>query len=852
MPLMTRTDNAVSTWSHWHAAGGVRSSLPVVAVAVLLLALAGCGREVSAPGPDGGGESISAFTRGLERSDGFLTVFSDAEKGKLYLLLPDEPMELLYQSSLAQGVGSNDLSLDRGQLASGLNGSREFPVRDGAALVRFESAGERVLLRRLNTRFRADSEYAAESAAVAEAFADAVLWGFPVVARGDAGMLVDATGFLVRDSHGVQARLRQREQGEFSLDPSRSAADLAATLNFPRNTELEAVLTFAGSNPGEYLKQVMQDPAAFTVRTHHSFIALPEPGFEPRVFHPESGYFPLAHYDYATPITEPVQRRVIARHRLQKKDPDAAISEPVEPIVYYLDPGTPEPVRSALLEGARWWAQAFEAAGYRDAFRVEMLPEGANPLDVRYNVIQWVHRATRGWSYGSAVIDPRTGEIIKGHVTLGSLRVRQDLLIARGMTAPYTDEAAVAEADARVTELALARIRQLSAHEVGHTLGLAHNFAASGQDRASVMDYPHPLMTLGADGSIQLENAYDTGIGAWDRRSITYGYGDFSDAGDESLALRGFIAENRRLGFDFITDPDSREIRDLHPDSHLWDNGENAVDELLRVMELRAHALARFSPSVMPFGQPLSELEELLVPVYHYHRYQAEAAGKSLGGLRFRYALRTPEDSYRNAPVPPAEQQRALDALVSTLAPSFLLLPESIPQQVPPKAYGYVRSRESTASDAGPMLDPASMAEAAAGHTLEILLHPERLARLNLQHAEDPVQFDAAALLDALQVAVLEARHEGRARLVHQRVAATLLDRLRALLRDGRASHEVRAQTYVALRDAARLFHRLRGQRPAYADFYDYQISVIDRWLDSAEDLPAPDVVSPPPGQPIG
>jgi hypothetical protein len=401
----------------------MRRRVQIACLFVLTTLLVACG------GPEpGGGERIREFTAGMQWEDGFVPFYHDSRKGKVYLLLDESNRELLYQESLPWGLGSNDIGLDRGQL-----GNR-------GALVRFEPAGDKVLMRRLNQRYRADSDNPAERRSVEQAFASSVLWGFPVVARDGGQQLVDATEFLLRDSHGVGRRLKSRGEGSYKPDASRSAVYPPRSRAFPRNTELEAVVTLVGSDPGPQLRSVAPDPFSITVHMHHSFIALPEPGFTPRRFHPESGFWAMTYADYAAPIDAPLETRIIPRHRLQKKDPGAELSDPVEPIVYYLDPGTPEPVRSALIEGASWWAQAFAAAGYRDAFRVEMLPEDADPMDVRYNVIQWVHRSTRGWSYGSSVVDPRTGEIIKGHVTLGSLRVRQDLMIARGMTSPFADE----------------------------------------------------------------------------------------------------------------------------------------------------------------------------------------------------------------------------------------------------------------------------------------------------------------------------------------------------------------------------------------------------------------------------
>ena len=578
----------------------------------------------AAPGDDKKTPTIAEKTAGTEKLGGYFNLYWDAKAGKLWLEIDKWGTELLYQTSLPAGIGSNDIGLDRGQLGDG-------------HLVRFDRSGPKVLLVQANMDYRAVSEDADERKAVKDSFAESVLWGFKVEAEDGDRALVDATDFFLRDAHHVTETLRKTKQGSYKLDASRCAMYLPRTKNFPLNTEVEATLTFTGEEPGDWVKQVTPSPEAITVREHHSFVQLPPPGYKPRAYDPRSSFFGISYMDYATPISEPIVKRFAVRHRLEKKDPSAAVSEVVKPIVYYLDRGAPEPIRSALLDGARWWAQAFEAAGFKNAFRVELMPEGADPMDLRYNVIQWIHRSTRGWSYGSGVIDPRTGEMIKGHVSLGSLRVRQDYLIAEGLLAPYEKGKPVSP---KMREMALARLRQLAAHEVGHTLGLEHNYSASTVNRSSVMDYPPPLVTLGADGVPDVSNAYATGIGEWDKVSIAWGYSQFVPGVDEHAALEKILRDAYGHGLRYLTDQDARPAGSSSSLAHLWDSGANAVDELDRLMKVRRAALARFGENNIREGSPQATIEDALVPIYMLHRYQVEAASKLIGGMDYTFALR--------------------------------------------------------------------------------------------------------------------------------------------------------------------------------------------------------------------
>lgn len=668
-------------------------------------------------------ETIQAKTQGLTKYSGYFNFYWDEKAGKIYLEIAKLNQEFLYVNTLPAGVGSNDLGLDRGQIGD-------------SRIVKFIRIGPKIMLVQPNYNFRAVSNNADERRSVEEAFAQSAIWGTTAIAEEGGRVLIDLTPFLLLDSHKLADRLSSSEQGNFSADDSRSAVYLPNTKSFPDNTEFEAMVTLAGKATGTELSSVTPDANSVTVRMHQSFIKLPDAQYKPRKFDPRSGYFDIEYMDFATPIDEPIVKRLLARHRLEKKDPLAAMSEPIKPIIYYVDRGAPEPVRSALMEGAGWWNQAFEAAGYKNAFIVKLLPEDADPMDIRYNIIQWIHRSTRGWSYGSSVIDPRTGEIIKGQVSLGSLRDRQDFLIAEGLVLPYEDGKPVSD---KMLKLALARLRQLAAHEVGHTLGLQHNFATSVKDRSSVMDYPPPVVSLNADGTIDLRNAYKSEIGSYDKRAILYGYQDFASEANEDTALKLIIGETLKQGFLFISDEDARPAGGAHPQAHLWDSGEDAADELNRLMVLRKKVLDNFSAKAIRQDAPMATLEEVLVPMYLIHRYQVEAASKVLGGLNYSFAVKNDGQTITKF-VPAGEQWKAFDALMATLKPDALALPEKLLAMIPPRPPGYPRTRETFKSRTGVTFDPMAAAESAAGTTIYFLLQHERAARLVEYQARDNSQ----------------------------------------------------------------------------------------------------------------
>jgi hypothetical protein len=811
----------------------LRRTLFFVTVSVVLTtALCSAANPESTP-------TIHDRIAGMKAADGLFPTAWDAKSGKLFVEIHKFDQDFLLVGSLPYGLGSNDIGLDRGRLGE-------------ERIVHFTRIGPRVLLVAPNLQYRSSSTNPMEKLAVKQSFAESVLAGFKVEAEEDGAVLIDATDFLLQDSLGAGEQLVETKQGAYKLDKERSAFALENTKNFPLNTEFESIVTFTTDHPAEHslVATVTPDAHAVTLREHYSFVQLPDDGYQPRAFDPRSSFFDTRYRDYSAPLGSSLDVRLIQRHRLIKKDPSAALSEPVKPIVYYVDTGAPEPIRSALVEGASWWNEAFEAAGFKNAFRVEVLPPGADPMDVRYNVIQWVHRSTRGWSMGSTVSDPRTGEIIQGRVTLGSLRGRQDYMIAEALLAPYEKGKPVSS---EMQQMVLARLRQLSAHEVGHTLGLAHNFAASAvAPGTSVMDYPHPWITLDASDKPDLSHAYATGIGTWDKVSIEYGYSQFSAGTDERAALDNILNTAQASGLYFITDEDARPLGGAHPHAHLWDNGPDPAAELNRILKVRAAALARFGEDAIQPDRPMSELEDTLVPLYLLHRYQTEAAAKEIGGLDYRYAVRGDGELVTKI-VDPANQQKALDAVLKTLAPETLTLPESLLRILPPRAFGYPRTRESFEGHTGLTFDPAGAAESAAGLTLTLLFDPQRASRLVEYHARNSANPGLNQVIEAVFQATWKApRATGLAAEIQHVTEASAVEHLLALAANPTASAEARAQARAEALSLRSWLSARSAENPEEKAVRTAAIARIEAFEKNPEKFtPATDVVAPP-GQPIG
>ena len=761
---------------------------------------------------------------------GFFNFTYVPSKDQILLEVDALNKEFLYVNSLSEGIGSNDIGLDRGQL-----GNRR--------IVKFQKAGNKLLLIQPNYKFRATTDNRLEKASIAQAFAKSVLFGFPIISEKAGVYTIDMTPFLKQDAHGVAQRLKSRKQGSYSLDKSRSALTMERTKAFPKNIEMEVLLTFKGQPTGSWVRSVTPTPEAITVGQHHSFIALPDDEYQKRKFDPRAGINALRYYDYATPVAEPTLQEWIVRHRLQKKDPSAAVSEAVEPIIYYLDNGTPEPVRTALLEGGRWWNQAFEAIGYKNAFQVKMLPDDADPLDVRYNVIQWVHRATRGWSYGASVVDPRTGEIIKGHVSLGSLRIRQDYMIALGLTKKPFD-GGVPNPD--ILEMALARIRQLSAHEIGHTLGFAHNFAASTKNRASVMDYPHPTLTL-VDGEISYDNAYAIGIGAWDKVTVAYAYSDFPSDVNTEEALTAILENSIQSGLPFISDQDARPLGGAHPKAHLWDNGVDAVAALENLMQIRQIALQNLGLDHLQTGETYNKLEERLVPLFLLHRYQVEAVSKLIGGLSYAYAVKG-NLSYEVAPVAIQKQEQALQAYLATLEPEQLKLPQQLVSLLPPQAYGNVRGRENFKSKTGVAFDHLQLSQSLAALQLNLLFHPERVNRLVQQAAFDDNQLSLSKVLDQLWLRFfMKNNRDPLSKNIQQLLQYETVNQLAQLYLQKNIYPQATAVTLAFLKKI-----EARGKRSNATVWDQYLTHRIQSLWSHPSSFPTPKPIPLPDGSPIG
>ncbi|MEO8809814.1 MAG: zinc-dependent metalloprotease [Rhodanobacter sp.] len=703
---------------------------------------------------------------------GLIPLHVDAQTGRILVTLPAAQADgvsarFLYATALRTGLGSAPTFLDRGRVGT-------------TQLLAFRRYGKKMAAVFENPRFRA----AGDDTEASRDFVTSIAWmGNIALTLPDGRMVVDLSGFFTTDSLGIAKSLDQsgdtfgvgsaQEAGKgFALDARLSAADPASVKLFPDNLEVDAVQTYRSSSPGAEVANIAPDAGQVSFTVHHSLVRLPAPGFVPRRFDPRMGGFSTQLVRFGTPLGSDVVRDYANRFRLDKVDPGAARSKVRKPIVFYVDRNAPEPIRSALVEGIGWWGKAFDAAGYIDAFQVKVLPPDVDPMDVRYNVVNWVDRATRGWSYGQEIVDPRTGEIVKGMVVIGSLRVRQDIQIFEGLVG--ADKVGKGGPNDPV-QVALERLRQLGAHEVGHTLGFAHNFAASTQDRASVMDYPPPRITL-VDGHPDLTGAYAAGIGRWDMATVNWLYAEPPPGQDAQAAADANAAAAVASGLRYVMDDDARADDTAQPWASLWDDGANPTTELVRLMGVRRVAIDRFGLAALAAGEPVADLRRRFVPIWLLHRYQMVAAAKAIGGVDLHYALNG-GGRESSATVPAQVQRAALDAVLDTLAADQLRVPARLLPLLSAARNGSANRQyriELFAGSDGTPFDPLVAADSAAELSLDALLAPARLARLYTQHATDPKALGVGEVLDRLLAITLPSDTDALSRRIAYRTLVSL------------------------------------------------------------------------------
>ncbi len=791
------------------------------------------------------GAPIAAKTAGLQKIPGFFNLYWDEKEGKLWLEVDKLNREFLYATSVSAGLGSYDIRLDRNQ-----------PSR--TRIVKFERFGPKLFLMQTNLGFRAETKDPDVRLGVEDAFARGTTGGFDIAAEESGKLLVDATRFFLRDACGAQVQLNRGGQSQYAVDPARSAFYLPRTKSFPKNTEIETILTFVSANPEAGVRQVAADPEAVMLREHHSLVQLPDGNFKPRAFDPRADFQITRFMDFGASIDQPIVKRYILRHRLAKKDPRAKISDPVDPIIYYVDRATPEPMRSAVIEGAGWWNAAFEALGYRNAFQVKLLPEGVDPLDIRYNLVSWVNRATRGYAFGGAVSDPRTGEIIKAEIVLDSLHIRQDYLLAQSIIGNFEEGKGNSK---ELMDMSLASIRQIACHEVGHTLGPEHNFAGSANDRSSALDYPAPLVKIKPDGTLDLSDAYVRGIGEWDKVLMDYGYRDFPPEVDEDKELRGILDRAFSKGQIFLASDDvpfaGGVTTNAQPYAARWDNGKDPVDELEHVMKIRSIALVNFSEKRIPPAAPMATLGDVLVPAYLYHRYQIDAASGVLGGQYYNHRLRG--DVQKNPEIVPAvSQRRALGVLLQTIKPEFLEIDKKILNLIPARPAKYGRSPELFPGYTGQTFDPLSAAETAANLSIRMILWPPRASRLVDFHARNKEYPGLAEVVDKLLAATWKSSDKyasssslAEIRRVVDNVALVYLMRLAQ--DEAAASPHARA---IALLKLDELKSWLAGRLSEEKDedfraHFKYGTTQISLFLADPKGFKIPQLLTPPAGGPI-
>ncbi len=771
-----------------------------------------------------------------------LPVRVDRQSGQILITLPPPDADevsgrFLYATMLKSGLGSAQARLDRGLI----DNAEGFGVTH---IIAFRRLGAKVAIQYENPRFRATGSDANVARGAAQSFPVSTVGMANIVSTAaDGAITIDIAPFLASDTMNIGPALGADAKG-WKLDPALSAADPSAVKDFPDNIELEAVQTYSNETPGEIVREIGSDPRHISFTVHHSLVRLPGPGFTVRRFDIRSGTNSTQVYDYGTPLGEDVQYGMANHFRLEKVDPTAAQSRVKKPIIYYIDNTMPEPIRDAVAKGVAWWNQAFEAAGYIDAFQVKILPPGADPADVRYNMVNWTDRLTRGWSYGTGVIDPRTGEIIKGNVVLGALRVRQDVVLFESLLGTAGDNTGGPNDPVRI---ALARMSQLGAHEVGHSLGFVHNFEGSTQDRTSVMDYPFARIAI-KNGKLDLGDAYAQNIGSWDKYTVNWLYGQPAPGVDPDTAARAKADAMVKSGMKFMTDIDGRSADLAVPGDNMWTDGADEAPDLQKIMEVRRIALSHFGPGMLRKGEPLADLKRKFVPLWLLHRYEIDAVGKLVGGMNYTYAL-AGDGTAPPSPVDATRQEAALSAMLDTLSEKELTVP---PALLPLLSSGYngnadVQYDGEIFKTAGAStFDPLVAADVAAQITLETLLAPMRLARIYNQHHADARLPGLEEVLDKLVAATVDVRTDA----VGRRVAYRTIMMLAAAARNEKTPGDVAVIIRDRLKTVTSSLGKVTGQgadarwaRGTAAILADPQL--LQRTLDTAYVPPIP------PGMPI-
>jgi hypothetical protein len=786
--------------------------------------------------------TIAARTAGFERRDGFIPLYLDPRQGKLYAELPRGTTRALFWSSLATGFGSNPVGLDRG--ASGDD-----------QVVRFDRDGDRVMMVFENNTFRTSLDNPAHKRSVDEAFPSSTVASLPVLAEEGSRVLVDVTEIAYRDWNDIGGAMTRLNQGTYAIARDRSSIDREHTKGYPTNTEIDVSLTFATTGrPGGIVGRIVPDGHAFTMRQHLSLLPLPDAGYRPREMDPRVNFSGSTFKDYGQPIQRALEQHWISRHRLERVNPADPRSPIKNPIRYYVDAGIPEPMKQATLDGVRFWTEAFNRAGLTGGFVAEFLPEGADPLDARYNIVQWENRNERGWSVGGSLGDPRTGEILKGMARLDSHRSRTD----------YNIYAAFFGADAAAADTAfvLARVRQVSAHEVGHTLGMAHNYIASINERSSVMDYPAPRMRLTPSGDIDISEAYGKGPGDFDVWAVRWAYGIFP-AATERDSLVAIAAEGLKKGYLYLSDADARPEFASDPRTNLWDDAGSPAEFLQRQTAVRRVGLARFGLRNIRMGEPVATLQERLVPIYFWHRFAINGVTKTLGGMEYANAVRG-DGQTATRPIDGPHQRAALTALLAELQPSELAIPDTILSLLGPRPSGYGGPVNNSNSPVGELIrghtDPA-FDELAAARTLaqmivDGMLQRERAARLVAFATRGPNMLTLGETIDSLVARTWDAsdakaspKHVALRRVTQRAVA----DRLLALAADPDASPEVRAVAEYEIGRLRAVAQRKAGVGDTMSRAHWSSIAGdYARWIDRRElPKPSPALVAPP-GDPFG